>query len=355
MRHPVIAEDLRRITEAPLPWERLAGKSVLVAGAAGFLPAYVVETLEFLNETRPGFGCRVTALVRGEEKARRRFAHLLGRPGFTIVPHDLSRAWEAPAGEKFDFIVHAASQASPRFYGSDPVGTLLPNVIGTHSLLETARKQGTEGFLYFSSGEVYGQVSPDRIPIRETSYGHLDPANVRSCYAEGKRAAETLCVSYAHQYGVPAKIVRPFHTYGPGMALNDGRVFADFVANVVRGEDIVLKSDGGAVRPFCYLADAVAGYFTVLLCGETGLPYNVGNDRTEISVKDLALLLAGLFPEKKLRVRQEAAAPAPGYLASPVARVVPDLSRIAGLGWRPSTSLREGFSRTILSYSPPTP
>ena len=140
------------------------------------------------------------------------------------------------------------------------------------------------------------------MPTRETEYGYLDPATVRACYGESKRMGETLCVAYHAQYGVPAKIVRPFHTYGPGMDLSDGRVFADFVADLVARRDLVMKSDGRAQRAFCYLADATVGFFTVLLRGEAGAAYNVGNPDAEVSILELARTLANLFPERGVRV-----------------------------------------------------
>src|SRR5262249_53731189 len=143
-----------------------------------------------------------------------------------------------------DYIVHAASQASPKYFGRDPVGTLSANVLGTRHLLELARQKQSRGFLYFSSAEVYGQLDPARIPAPESACGPVDPLDVRSCYAESKRMGETMCVCWAYQYGVPARIVRPFHTYGPGMALDDGRVFSDFVAAIVQERDIVLTSNG---------------------------------------------------------------------------------------------------------------
>ena len=134
---------------------------------------------------------------------------------------------------KIDFIIHAASQASPKFYGKDPVGTINANVIGTINLLELAKRNKVEKFLYFSSSEVYGNLNEEDIPTKEDKFGSIDPCNVRSCYSEGKRAGETICISWKHQYSIPVVIVRPFHTYGPGMDLNDGRVYADFIKNIV--------------------------------------------------------------------------------------------------------------------------
>ena len=249
--------------------------------------------------------------------------------------------------EHVDYIIHAASQASPKYFGSDPVGTLSANTIGTANLLELARKHESEGFLFFSSGEVYGQVQENQLPIPEHVFGYLDPTDVRSCYAESKRMGETMCSSWSHQYGVPAKIVRPFHTYGPEMSLTDGRVFADFVSDVSSGKDIVLKSNGSASRTFCYLADAVSAFFTVLFNGRSGEAYNVGNPQEEISILDLASLLIGLYPKKKLKIIHSYQNKDKGYLKSPVQRSSPDLSKISTLGWQPTTSVKEGFSKTI--------
>ena len=346
VRHRIVREDLESILSAPLPWERLHGKTVLVTGANGFVPAYMVETLMFLNETA-GANIQVIALVRNREKAMRRLGHLVNRPDFTFVVQDVRDPYSGP--EKLDFIIHAASQASPKFYGRDPVGTFETNVIGTRRMLKLASESGCESFLFFSSGEVYGATADPSIPVTETGYGYVDPLSIRSCYAEGKRAGETLCACWHAQYGVPAKVVRLSHTYGPGMELDDGRVFADFVADIVSRRDIVMKSDGSASRPFCYLADATVAFFAVLLLGTNGEAYNVGSDH-ETSILELAEMLCRLFPERGLQVvRQERKADGQ-YLVSTNSGGHSDLSKIKSLGWEPVTSLEDGFSRTVRSY-----
>lgn len=348
MRHPVIYEDICAIAAANIDWQRFSRSTVLIAGAGGFLPAYMVETLLYLNEVGMADNIRIVCLVRDLEKARERFAAYLDRSDFVLISQDVTTTLHLC--EPVDYIIHAASQASPKYYGSDPVGTLKANVIGTYNLLELARENQVKGFLFFSSGEVYGEVSSSQIPTREDEYGYLDPTRVRSCYAESKRMGENMAVSWHHQYGTPTKIVRPFHTYGPGMRLDDGRVFADFVADIINDRDIVLHSDGSARRAFCYLADATAGFFKVLLEGENATAYNVGNEEGEISIVDLAELLVGLFPEKNLKVLKKAEAARTGYLPSTLARNCPDVSRIGKLGWQPHTGISEGFSRTIRSY-----
>jgi len=348
-RAPVIEADLAWITTAKLPWASLAGKTVLVSGANGILPAYMVETMLYLNEGQNQANpTTVIALVRNRERALERFSAYQGRLDLKFLVQDVCQP--AVIRQPIHFIVHAASQASPKFFGADPAGTLSANVLGTLHLLNLAREKRPEAFLFFSSGEVYGCLSPAQVPTREDIFGYIDPADVRACYGESKRLGETMCVAWAHQHGVPAKIVRPFHTYGPGMRLDDGRVFADFVSDIVNHRNIVMKSDGAAVRAFCYLADAVVGFFTVLFKGEVGQAYNVGNDRGELSIRDLAHLLVELHPDKPLAVMQDEGAKSPSYLRSKIARNCPDVTKIRQLGWTPTISVADGFKRTIQSF-----
>jgi len=343
----VIDEDIKNIVKFDLPWDRFEGQSILVTGANGFLPAYMIKTLMHLNDEN-NLRINIIGLVRNELKAFSQFKNHKNRKDLKFIKRDICDPLSI--NDDINYIIHAASQASPKYYGKDPVGTLCANTIGTYNLLNLARSKNIESFLFFSSGEIYGQVADPSKPINELYYGYLDPLDVRSCYAESKRIGETMCVSWSHQYGIPIKIVRPFHTYGPGMDLNDGRVFADFVANIVNGSNILLNSDGSAIRSFCYLTDATQGFFTVILKGLNGHAYNVGNSEAEISILDLAKLLVKLYPEKQLEIEFEMNKYDEGYIKSRTSRYCPDISKIEKLGWRPTTCLEEGFRRTIASY-----
>jgi UDP-glucuronate decarboxylase len=347
MPNVVVRDDLHYITnDKSIAWEDLRGKTFLISGASGFLPAYMVETLLFLNETRD-LNIKIVALVRNKERAYKRFADYQNRTDLKFVVQNVCDSINIE--DSVDYIIHAASQASPKYYGSDPVGTLSANVLGTYNLLEFAREKQPHGFLYFSSGEVYGEVTEEQIPTEENMYGYMDPLNVRSCYGESKRMGETICISYMHQYGIPIKIVRPFHTYGPGMQLDDGRVFADFVSDVVNKKDIVMKSDGSAVRAFCYLADAVQGFFTVLLKGKVGAAYNIGSD-SAISILELAHVLVNLFSERKLQVLQQERVQGGSYMESKITKNMPNISKMKRLGWIPRHSVQEGFLKTVRSF-----
>lgn len=345
----MMQEDIVSIVSRLSEWHELEGKTVLVTGANGFLPAYIVETILYLNETQFQKKATVIGVVRNEERARAKFVHHQSRHDLRLCVHDVCEPIEID--DHVDIVIHAASQASPKYYGSDPVGTMLPNSLGTYNLLRFASQKKSALFLFVSSAEVYGSCDASADALNERSFGSIDPTDVRSCYSEGKRFGETMCVSWQHQYRLPVKIVRPFHTYGPGMAQDDGRVHADFVANIVRGEDIAMQGAGLARRAFGYVSDVITGIFTVLFRGECAEAYNVGNARAEMSITDLADLLIGLFPEKNLKVVGRAMPEAGGYLPSSVSRCCPDTTKLEALGWSAEVSIEEGFKRTVASYA----
>jgi nucleoside-diphosphate-sugar epimerase len=338
-----------RILAAPLPWERLLGKVILVTGAGGFLPSYLVATLAGLNDRHPENPCTIIALVRSRQRAARRLGYLFDRVDLHLLEHDVVDPLDIDGS--VDVIVHAASQASPRFYLTDPVGTLLANVAGTRTVLDLAVAKKSERVLFFSSGAVYGES--ERVPTREGDYGFIDPATVGACYGEGKRAAETMCMAYAHQFGVPIRMVRLFHTYGPGIDLEDGRIFSDFVRDILAGRDLVMTSDGLARRAFCYAADATEGVLTVLFNGDNATPYNIGNEAAEVSMRRLAdILVHDAFPELGLTATYDSSRQSEDYAKSPVSRTAPDTTRARALGWVARTGIVEGFRRTVASFRP---
>jgi nucleoside-diphosphate-sugar epimerase len=344
----VVQADIGSIARSGLSWEQLGGKTVLISGGSGLLASYLLKTLLVASDLY-GLALKIICVARNLESANKRLASFLAHPGLTIIIHDISLplAADFPAA---DIIIHSASQASPKYYGIDPVGTLLPNTVGTINLLNHAVKHRAIRFLFFSSGEVYGVPLDPQQPVTERDFGHIDPIQVRSCYAESKRVGETMCAAWHHQFGLHASVVRPFHTYGPGMALNDGRVFADFVADVVMGRNILLKSDGLAKRPFCYISDATLGFLTVLLMGSSGEAYNVANPNAEISIRDLAHTLANLFVDRGIGVNFAPPPPDNSYLKSPILQSCPSIDKIMNLGWQPCVGIEEGFRRTIESY-----
>jgi UDP-glucuronate decarboxylase len=347
-KNRIIAEDLFAIAQARLPWQRLNGKTVMVTGGGGFLAAFLIKAILGVSQLHH-LNTRVICCARSMRNVELRLADYLDDTSLSIVLHDVNLPFDQEM-LRADFVIHAASQASPVYYRTDPVGTLLANSVGTINALQYAQRSISEKFIFISSGEIYGIPTPELDFLSETDYGYLDPMQVRSCYAESKRLSETACVAWAQQFGLNTSVIRPFHTYGPGLDLQDGRVFADFVSDVVVARNIQLHSDGQAVRAFCYIADAILAFLSVILKGETQQAYNVASPDAEISMIDLAKLLVNLYPERQLKVQFNSAEKSADYLVSPVKRSVPSIAKIQKLGWSPSIDLTTGFKRTIDSF-----
>ena len=345
----IIREDIRTVVDnCAFIKQRLNGKSILITGATGMLLSYMVYTLEYLTDIDSDFKVTVYIGVRDIEKAKRRFGAFLDEFFVHIFDADLNKPFDFT--EHTDFIIHGASLASSDMYLKTPVEVILPNILGTYNLLELARREKCEGFLFFSSGAIYGKVVDCNI-ITERDSGYLLSTDVRSCYGESKRLAETLCASYAHEYGIRTTIVRPQHTYGPTMDLNDSRVFAEFVRNILNNQNIEMKSDGSARRTFCYLSDAVNAFWRILLLGEAGEAYNLCNNSCFISIENLADIMTTIYPEKKLKVIRKQRTENDTYAEDKNANTIMyDDSKLKNLGWNPTVSIKEGFYRTCESF-----
>ena len=337
----VVDRDLQEIVSAPLPWGDLRGKTVLVTGASGMIPAYAVYTLLALNDAH-GLGLTVLGMVRNLEKARGILDAIVDRDDFTLIEGDVQH--EIALDRDVDLVIHGASPARPALHAASPVDTIRANVQGAFGLLELCVRSGGAQFVLMSSAEVYGQRADDGSLVAEDDYGSVDILNPRACYTEGKRAAETIAASYHAQHGVPITVARFGHIYGPGMALDDGRVQADFTADVIAGRDITLNSDGSARRTYTYLADAMSGMFTAILVGEN-TAYNISDREGFISIRDLAEAFTAARPDAGLQVKFRADVDVSKY--NPVKGQGLDDARLRSLGWAPHVGLRAGVDRTI--------
>lgn len=343
----IIHNDLLEIIENDLPWQKLKNKKILITGGAGFLGSYLVKSLLSLNKIYDT-NLTVFCLSRTQKSLNFRLNDHLNNQNLKIILNDISQI-DSIDLPQVDFIIHSASQASPKFFGKDPVGTINANSLGTIKLLESVKNFNFEKFLFFSSGEVYGNTKENTI-IKESDYGYLDPLNLRSCYGESKRMGENICIAYSHQYEINCSIVRPFHTYGPGLNLDDGRVFADFVSDVVNKKDISVNSDGLAKRCFCYISEATKAFLTVLLNGSNREAYNIANPEAEISIKDLAKMLKETFPDRVERINFSQTNKTKYYLPSQIKKSYPSIDKISKLGWTPKISIKNGFERTVNSF-----
>jgi UDP-glucuronate decarboxylase len=343
---PVVARDLDEIVaRAREPLERLRGSSVLVAGAAGFLPAYVVDAIARSNRTLSGAPCTLLCLDNLVTGVAARLAHLDGRDDVRFVQHDITQPLDVT--DPVDWIVHGASIASPTWYRRFPLETIDVNVGGTRNLLELARNGGASGLLYLSSSEIYGDPPPERVPTSEDYWGNVSCTGPRAPYDESKRLAETLCTTYVRRYGTPVKLVRPFNVYGPGLRLDDGRVVPDFISNALAGTPIVVLSDGRATRSFCYIVDFVVGLLHLLVLDAAGEAFNLGNDE-EVSIRTVAETVGELAGGLEVRFEES---DDPHYLTDNPERRCPDLAKTrAAVDWAPEITLRDGLARTLEHY-----
>ena len=317
----------------------LNGKRILVAGATGMLGSCVADLLRRYGQ------CQVIALGRNAASAEERFG--LADDTCSFCQQDVAEPFTG-IQEGVDYIIHAASNADPVRMASDPVETLMANVQGTRNLLDYGLAHGMKRFLFVSSGEVYGQPNDSMDDFTEDYCGPLNLSSPRSCYPEGKRAAEVLCQSYISQFGADVAIVRPCHLFGPTMTRRDSRAVSEFLWNAVDGRNIVMKSEGLLERSHCYIVDAAQALLTVLVKGECGAAYNIADKRYQMRICDFARQAAQAggcqvihkAPDELERV---------GY--SKVSRAVLDASRLETFGWHPlgKDSIRETV--TILRES----
>jgi UDP-glucuronate decarboxylase len=320
---------------------RLSGKTVLISGGAGFLGRYFLGAFKELNAHVLERPCRVISLdnyITGVRPGAER-----GEPHVLHVAADVTRPLSVD--EPVHFIIHAAGIASPVYYRKYPLETIESAVFGVKNLLEVARRNpALEGFLYFSSSEIYGDPDPRFVPTPESYHGHVSSVGPRACYDESKRLGETIAVTYHELYGVPVTIVRPFNVFGPGMVSDDHRVVPMFTRSALAGRTIPVHGTGEQTRTFCYITDATTGFLQALISGGRGEAYNIGNAENEIAMRDLAELFTSMVPGASLEL-----IPYPDiYPAGEPARRCPDLSKARGhFGYEAHVSLEQGLRKFI--------
>ena len=334
----VVAEDLERfLASSCMDWEKLAGRTIFVTGATGLIGRTLVRALLYANEKKK-LNLRILALVRDQAKAEVLFGRSAALEYATGAVENLPDISSA-----IDFIIHGASPTASRFFTEYPVETIRTILCGTMKTLQLAAKKQVKGYVYLSSMEVYG-APPSGDLISETQGTTVDTMSVRSCYPEAKRLAESICASHAAEYGVPAMVIRLAQTFGPGVLVDDCRVFAEFARCAMAGEDIVLQTAGTSRRCYLYTMDAVEAILTVLLRGKAGEAYNAANPDTYCSIADMAQMVADTLAEKPIHVQ----IPTDGVHAlffSPPHLLKLDTTKIEGLGWKPTKDLPEMYRR----------
>ena len=341
IENEIYRKDLETALHSTVNYRKLFHKSVLVTGATGLIGSFLVDLLLHINQQKNA-GIQVYARARSEETLCTRFASVREMPELHFVVQDVTEPLQFK--ERVDYIVHAAGDSFPSAFREHPVETMTPAVLGTWQLLQYAKEAGIEKFLYLSSGEVYGKSAGGVKAFTETKTGDIDSMDVRSCYPIAKRCAETLCVSFTEQYGVPTVIVRLSHTYGANVSVRDNRVTVQFMKNAVAGQDIVLHSPGKQLRSYTYVADCVSGLLTVMLNGTSGEAYNIANTASRVTIAEFA----GIVAEKLGRqCIYEQPTDSEKKELTPIEYAVLASDKLEGLGWVGRYNISTGIEHML--------
>jgi nucleoside-diphosphate-sugar epimerase len=349
MNH-IIYEDLQHLYKNKyVNWNRFRNKTILITGAYGMIASYIVYMLVFLNDLKDKYNIKLVVLCKDKNKLCNRFGKYANNSYFTVIEGDLTDL-NVLKDKKIDFIVHAASPAGTEHFIKNPVGVIIPNTIGTYNLLEFAKSNSIEGFLYMSSNSIYG-VTTEYRSITELDYGVVDPLNERACYIESKRLGEQMCNAYFRQYGIPTKIVRISHTYGPTLDIaTDNRIIARICKNILKGNEIVLFRDEDAKVQYSYIADVIIGCIKVLLDGDDGEAYNVCSDEF-LPMHEIAEIIVSLFPNKGSKIVYKEITDEYKFNQNKgINNCKCCNQKLKDLGWSVEYPLLSGFKRTIESF-----
>lgn len=321
--------------------EILKNKNILITGANGLICSYLIDLLIYANE-KYETNINIYALTRSEEKLKNRFKEYYNKIYFHPVIQDVCSKIDM---KNINYIIHGASPATPKQFIENPVETMNANYLGMQNVLNSAIENKCEKIIYISSSEVYGKSFSSNEFLEETDYGYVDLLDVRSSYPSSKRASETLCIAYQKEHNCNVSIVRPAHIYGPTMTSQDTRAVADFIRNVLNGQDILMKSDGSMVRSYCYVGDCVIGILKVLEKGNNGEAYNISNYNDVISIKELATKIAE-YGNKKLIIELPK-----DYLGKKINSSTKEIKisskKLEDLNWNCKTKIEDGIKKTI--------
>lgn len=341
----ILVDDAETIAVSNLNWTKLKGKTIWISGANGYVPQYIVHGILKRNDLFHN-EIKVIAMCRSKERAYRRFSKYTERNDFELFLQDVRLPIEYD--EKVDYIIHAASPAGTADRYKDPTATFDANVIGCRNMLEFAVKKYAE-FLLISSIDIYGNI-PHCERFKEEEIGGLDPLNIRNVYACAKRAAEALCACYVYK-NVRCKIVRPSQILAGGIALDDGRLHIDFISQMQKGNEIILRGEGSPRRTFLYITDAITGILTVLLEGESGEAYNLCSERCEASVLDLAQIMASCVTDREIKIGFNIETrKTDSTVIHAISQVCGCSDKIRSLGWRQEVSLNVACQRMMAYY-----
>ena len=337
----IIDEDLMQIIEENNGLKELYNQTVMITGASGLIGSYFVNTLIKLNEDFSA-NIKIIPVIRNLDKLNK---DILNKDYVYPLVQDVVNPIKCE--EDVDYVIHAASPASPPLMREKPVETNFANTVGTANALTFAKEHNAKKFLFISSREVYGQNISDQKYFHEDDVGVINQLIPRNSYAESKKAAENMCLGFNEEYGLDTKIVRLGQTFGPGMNINGGMVHTEFLKMLLNNEDIVLLSDGSSLRTYTYISDAISAMFKIILKSKD-MVYNAVNNQNEVSIKELAEIIINLCPEKKSKLIFDIQEEKEGYDYKTFKFCLISSEKIRDeLGWNPKYSVDEGFKRTL--------
>jgi len=338
-----LEEDIKTFANSFALSKELEGKKIVITGATGLLGSCMVRCLLSLYREK-GIQLHVIAVIRDLQKAVAMFGEECKE--ITYYEYDFSSSEPFLPTNSADYLFHFAAPTASKDFIEKPVETMNTVYYGMQNVLSYAQKANLTSVVLASTLEVYGTVTDDSCPLTEEMQGYLNPMSARSSYPLAKRAAEALCHNYAKEYGTPVKVARLAQTFGAGVSKKDNRVFAQFARSVINNEDIILHTTGDLCRCYCYTMDAITAMLYVLLRGKDGEAYNVANEKTYISIRDMDEFVVKNFNPERTRVVIQ---PQEGLGYSPTTKLRLSAERIIQLGWEPYYGLKEMFNRLITS------
>lgn len=322
-------------------------KNIVISGATGLVGSLVIKFLLCANRIL-NLNMLIIGLARNEDKVNKIFNDVIDREDLKIVYEDICQMINIE--ENVDYIIHGASITSSKLFATIPVDVIKTAIDGTYYMLDLAKRKNVEGFVYMSSMEMYGNPYKGHEYASEDDLGYIDNLDTRSCYSEGKRMCENLCVCYAKQYGVDVKIARLAQTFGSGVDYEDPRVFAQFAKSYLNHEDIVLKTKGESYGNYCFTLDVVMGLLTIICKGEKGEAYNISNENTNMQIKDMAKLVAEEIAEGEIKVKFDISEDIKKLGFAPDVNLKLNNEKLRNLGWEPTYDLKEMYEHLIESF-----
>lgn len=345
MESKVLMEDYQMVADSGLPFDKYRNSSFLITGATGLIGSLLIRNLLYLNRVYQ-LNLRIIAIIRNYGKAEKIFPEELKDSSLVFWEQDLSESFtEMP--DHVDYIIHAGANTTSRDMVQYPVDNIRTSVNGTMSILEVAKRCAVKGMVYLSSMEVYGEIKIQDHKVTEKELGYVDLSTARSCYPEGKRICECLCNAYAAQYGVHVCSARLAQTFGAGVLESENRVFAQFAKSVIKEEDIILHTAGLSEGNYVYTADAIVAILLLLTEGKAGQAYNISNESSHMTIRQMAELVAEKIAEGRIQVVYDIPEDMQSMGYAPTVKMHLSADKIRGLGWKPGINMLQAYQRMI--------